>query len=240
MRDRRWHCRRAHLFGRSSDRSSSGLIQHRPGEIRRSERGDRGAVAQAGMAPQLLHRLIIWAVAVQQQRMPHRGRLLPTQRVLVTAKKQPPVFAMVRSRVVATLHDIDDLIRGKGVKVPFGGAKEFLRMGAWSQRIASAARSRRRGDRISVDVRYWHEADVPRSHADVRLLGQSGQHLLGVSLSAFDLSSLRAPSATSPRRAAKRAALREASVPSAGFGFGKSLYDLVRCAWLRRAPHLPP
>jgi hypothetical protein len=80
------------LFGRSSDRSSSGLIQHRPGEIRRSDRGDRGAVAQAGMAPQLLHRPIIWAVAVQQQRMPHRGRLLPTQRVLVTAKKQPPVF----------------------------------------------------------------------------------------------------------------------------------------------------
>jgi len=28
------------LFGRSSDRSSSGLIQHRPGEIRRSEHGD--------------------------------------------------------------------------------------------------------------------------------------------------------------------------------------------------------
>ena len=40
--------------------------------------GRLSAVAQAGMAPQLLHRLIIWAVALWQQRMPYRGRLLPT------------------------------------------------------------------------------------------------------------------------------------------------------------------
>jgi hypothetical protein len=32
----------------------------------------------------------------------------------------------------------------------------------------------------------WHLADLLRSHADVRLSRQSGQHLLGVSLSAFD------------------------------------------------------
>jgi hypothetical protein len=70
------------------------------------------------MAPQLLHRLIIWAVAVQQQRMPHRGRLLPTQRVLVTAKKQPPVFAVVRSRVVAPIWRINTLAQGEGETVP--------------------------------------------------------------------------------------------------------------------------
>jgi hypothetical protein len=85
------------------------------------------------MAPQLLHRLIIWAVAVQQQRMPHRGRLLPTQRVLVTAKKQPPVFAMVRSREVPTLNRTKYLRKGEGEKVPL--MRKAIFAGALTHRL---------------------------------------------------------------------------------------------------------
>ena len=42
------------------------------------------------------------------------------------------------------------------------------------------------GRNISLNFRSWHEADLPRSHRDVCLSRQTGKHLLGVSLSAFD------------------------------------------------------
>jgi hypothetical protein len=46
----------------------------------------------------------------------------------------------------------------------------------------------------SANVFYWHETDMPTAMRDVRSRGQSGKHILAVSLSGFD------PKATSPLR----------------------------------------
>jgi hypothetical protein len=39
---------------------------------------------------------------------------------------------------------------------------------------------------LHLDVSFWHKADMSTAQVDVRLRGQSGQHLLAVSVSAFD------------------------------------------------------
>jgi hypothetical protein len=43
-----------------------------------------------------------------------------------------------------------------------------------------------RGRAHHGDICFWHETEVPISLRDVRVRGQSGRYLLGVSISHFD------------------------------------------------------
>ena len=45
------------------------------------------------------------------------------------------------------------------------------RESAWAERAAVAGGTRRRSDRISQDVRFWHKAEITRALSDVRFWG---------------------------------------------------------------------
>jgi hypothetical protein len=65
----------------------------------------------------------------------------------------------------------DDLASGYGTR-------------GWATRAAGLSRS---------DFVLWHETDMPTAMRDVRSRGQSGKHILAVSLSGFDPGCVKTP-----------------------------------------------